>query len=286
LFQQLLSLIRWGSPTAVQNLMENLGGVLGSVICYRRTLVLDQLEMVYPELPYTERVGLADQMYRHLGRTVGEVFGSGFDRMVDRVIAVPGWEPLDDALALGKGAIVVTGHIGNFELGGAILARRYGLLDVVKPQRNELFDSHINRIRRQRGIQTVAMDKSGPVVARHLRQGGLVSLLIDQDAGQQGIFVNFLGQMASTWPGAARLSLRTGCPIVPLAILRQNASSHCMFIGEPLLPEGRDTSQQGTTAYLQEISDSLEGFIHQSPEQWFWLHRRWKSQMPVQEDMK
>lgn len=282
LFQLLVGPLSWGSPRAVHDLMENLGRVLGSVIRYRRTLVLDQLEQAFPQLEIAEREKLADEVYRHLGRTVGEVFGSRFGDLAAQVKIDPGWDPLDEALSRGKGAIVVTGHIGNFELGGAVLARRYALLDVIKPQRNDLFDDYINELRLERGIATVTMDRSGPAVARHLRQGGLVSLLIDQDAGQQGVFVPFLGQMASTWPGAARLSLRTGCPIVPLAILRQDDSSHCMFIGDALWPEGRPSTPEGTAEYLQEITACLEGYVHRNPEQWFWVHRRWKSQMPEQ----
>jgi len=284
-FRLLVRALQSGPPRAVRNLLETLGSVLGTIFRYRRSVVLEQLGHSFPNLGSSQLEDLADGVYRHLGRTAGEAFGSGFDDLVDGVLVVPGWQQLDEVMAEGKGAIVVTGHIGNFELGGAVLARRYSLLDVVKPQRNVLFDAFINNLRHQRGIMTVPVDESGPAVARHLRRGGLVSLLVDQDAGQQGVFVNFLGRPASTWPGAARLSLRTGCPIVPVAILRQKDNAHCLFIGTPMSPAGRPNTPQGIKDFLQDISNSLEEYIYGQPEQWFWVHRRWKSQAKGPEEM-
>lgn len=276
LFRGLLGLMRGCSPAAVADMLGLLGVWTGQVLRYRRRVVRRQLTMVFPEMSETRQIQLAHQIYDHLGRTVGEAFGQGLLALADRVGAETDWSPLDAALASGRGVIAATGHIGNFELGGVVLANRYPLLDVIKPQRNPLFDGIINEIRAQRGILTVPMDRSGPVVVRHLRKGGLVTLLLDQDAGPDGLEVDFLGHPASTWPGAARLSIRTGCPVVPLAILRQTDGTHRLLISEPLFPEDLGDTAADVQIYLQRISHGVEGFIRDHPAQWFWVHRRWK----------
>ncbi len=272
LFRLLLQLLRHSSPDAASDLLGRLGVWLGSVPRYRRRVVLQQLGMVFPGVPEQDLNVLADRVYEHLGRTVAEAFGPGVDSLAAAVEVEPDWRPLDDALARGRGVIVATGHIGNFELGGLLLASRYRLLDVVKSQRNSLFDRFINDLRARRGILTVPMESSGPVVLRHLRAGGVVSLLLDQDAGAEGLEVDFLGHKASTWPGVARLSMRTGCPVVPMAILRQGRGRHRLVISDSLDP-GAGMTVQG---FLQEISRAVEAFIRENPEQWFWVHRRWK----------
>jgi len=112
---------------------------------------------------------------------------------------------------------------------------------------------------------------------QHLRAGGLVSLLIDQDAGDGGLTVPFLGQPAATWPGVARISIRTGCPVIPMAMIRRSDGSHELKISSPLWPSGVSENPDEVLSYLKKISSDVEVFIRDYPEQWFWVHRRWKS---------
>ena len=242
----------------------------------RRTVARDQMAAVYPEM--TDR-GLADLlrgMYDHLGLTVAEMLCAHPDDLIRQVKVIPGWEGLEQALAHGKGAIIATGHLGNFELGGRVLAQRCPLLDVVKTQRNAPFDGFLQEQRRRFGIRTVPVERSGPAVLRHLRAGGVVSLLMDQDAGKTGFVLEFLGREASTWPGAARLSIRTGCPVVPVAITRDDDGTHTLRIGRPLHPGGLSDRDRDLRDYTGRISAAVEDFIREHPEQWFWVHRRWK----------
>ena len=120
------------------------------------------------------------------------------------------------------------------------------------------------------------MEHSGRAALDHLRSGGLVTLLLDQDAGKTGFVTDFLGKEASTWPGAARISIRTGCPVVPVAILRNDDSTHTLHLGEVLEPAGLTDSDRDIRDFTSRISAAVEGFILARPEQWFWVHRRWK----------
>ncbi len=276
-FQLSFGALRLLPYPVARKILVDLGGFTGSVLRIRRSVVREQVALVYPEKSSPDLESLTNRVYNHLGLTVAEVFCADQDRLLDDVKVTPGWEIVDQALSLGKGAIIATGHIGNFELGGATLARRYRLLDVVKTQRNKRFDQFLERARHRLGIETVPMQQSGPRVLRHLQSGGLVSLLLDQDAGDQGMTTPFLGLAASTWPGVARFSLRTGCPVIPMALIRGFDGRHELKISPPLFPEDGVDRPQEVQPYLERISAAVERFIWDYPEQWFWVHRRWKS---------
>ncbi len=257
-------------------LCRKAGWLAGPILGFRRQVVLDQLGMVYPHRPDVEIRELAGLVYDSLGATVAETFCTRSDRLAAQVTVEPDWSVLDEAMSAGRGVLVVTAHLGNFELGGRILADRYSVLDVVKPMRNTLFGEYLQQARSHHGIATVPMDKSGRAVLSHLRSGGLVTLLVDQDAGPDGVRTDFLGQPASTWPGAARLAVRTGCPVVPVAILRRPDGRHTLSIGEALGPAPASADDENIALFTARISAAVESFISEQPEQWFWVHRRWK----------
>jgi len=249
----------------------------------RREVVQTQLRAVFPELSVAELAGLTVKVYDHLGLTAAEILFAEPDALLQSVDIAPGWDVLDRAMARGRGVIAATGHIGNFELGGRVLARRFPLLDVVKVQRNAPFDRFLQEQRLGFGIRTVPTERSGRAVLAHLRSGGLVTLLMDQDAGKTGFVTDFLGLPASTWPGAARISIRTGCPVIPLAILRNDDRTHTLHIGEALEPQGLKDRESDIREFTGRISAAVERFIWDRPEQWFWVHRRWKGAAEARE---
>jgi KDO2-lipid IV(A) lauroyltransferase len=257
-------------------LLRRTAHLAGPLLGIRREVVNAQLKSVFPDRPTAELASLAGKVYDHLGLTIAEVLCAEPEALYRSVDVAPGWDVLDRALARGRGAIAATGHIGNFELGGRVLARRFPLLDVVKTQRNAPFDRFIQDQRIRFGIRTVPVDSSGRAVLAHLRSGGLVSLLMDQNAGKIGFRTDFLGLPASTWPGAARISIITGCPVVPVAILRNSDHSHTLHIAAALEPQGLTDREEDIREYTSRISAAVERFIWDCPEQWFWVHRRWK----------
>ena len=258
------------------HLCRRAGWLTGPVLGLRKQVVRRQLAAVFPDRTPREILDLTGRVYEHLGETLAETFCTDPAQLAARVTVAPGWSALDQAMAEGRGVLAVTAHLGNFELGGRILADRYSVLDVIKPMRNARFDRYLKRKRAGHGIATVPMDESGRAVLTHLRSGGLVTLLGDQDAGREGVRTDFLGLPASTWPGAARLAVRTGCPVVPVAILRSPNGDHVLHIGEPLDPAGVTASDEDIAIFTARISAAVEQFIWERPEQWFWVHRRWK----------
>ena len=263
--------IRWST-----SFLRRTARVAGPILGMRLEVVKTQLRAVFPDLSAAELAGLTGKVYDNLGLTAAEVLCAEPDTLIRTVDISPGWEVLDRVLATGKGAIAVTGHIGNFELGGRVLAQRFPLLDVVKIQRNAPFDRFLQDQRLRFGIRTVPVERSGRAVLEHLHRGGLVTLLVDQDAGKTGFVTDFLGLPASTWPGAAKISIRTGCPVIPMAILRNDDFSHTLHIGEAMDPQGLSDRESDIREFTGRISAAVERFIWNRPEQWFWVHRRWK----------
>lgn len=275
-FRALASICRRLPPGAALVLWRQLAWLTADVLRLRRGVVDRQLASCFPDRSPRERAQLARGVYDHLAQTMAELLSASPTAEVTAVRVHPGWEPLDLALAAGRGAIVASAHLGNFELGGRVLAARYRLLDVVKPMRNRRFDRWLQAERRRHGIGTVTADGAAPAVLAHLRAGGLVSLLLDQDAGAGGVRIPFLGREASAWPGAARFSLQTGCPVIPMGIIRQPDGSHVLHVGPALAPAGRLADEAGIGRYTAEISLAVETWVREAPEQWFWVHRRWK----------
>lgn len=258
-----------------EGILRRAAHLAGPVCGLRRGVVDAQLAAILPQLPDARRRALRNAVYDHLGRTAAEVFCADPERLAATVTVEPGWEVLDAAMAAGRGVIVAAGHLGNFELGGRVLASRYPLLDVVKPQRNAAFERDVDALRNRHGIATVPVDRAGRAVLSHLRRGGMVSLLVDQDAGAAGVRLDFLGQPASTWPGAARFALRTGCPVVPVAIVRRRGG-HVLQVGEPIATGPAVAGPDPVAALMRRISDGVEAGVRRHPAQWFWVHRRWK----------
>lgn len=258
-----------------ERLLRGLARMAGPGLGIRSQVVADQLRAVFPDLPADRRDAMLRAVYDHLGRTAAEIICAEPKGLADRVRVEPGWDELDRAVALGRGVVVASAHLGNFELAGRVLAGRYDVLDVVKPQRNRAFDRDLTALRHAHGIATVPMARAGRAVLAHLRRGGVVTFFIDQDAGARGLRLDFLGRAASTWPGAARFALRAGAPVVPAATARR-ADGHVLRIGRAIATEAGPADPAATWDLMERISAAVEAFVREDPEQWFWVHRRWK----------
>jgi KDO2-lipid IV(A) lauroyltransferase len=197
-----------------------------------------------------------------------------------RNIRIDGLEHLDDAVRLGKGAILLTGHFGSWELMGSVLAHSgYPVKFVVGIQRNRLVQGLMNRLRGASGIGVIELTSVMETV-RHIRGGGFIAMLSDQDAGRRGVFVEFLGAEASTPKGAARLALATGAPIIPGFIVRSARMEHTITIEEPIHVDGRGDKETLVQRVTQQYTKVIEDYVRRYPDHWLWAHRRWKTQPP------
>jgi KDO2-lipid IV(A) lauroyltransferase len=249
-------------------------------------VVLKNLRAAFgTELDDEQVSGLARRFYENLGVTLMEFFilpVLGREQILQRV-SLEGREHLDACLQQGRGALLTSGHFGNWELlGAALAALGYPICYLIKSQSNPYVDRMQNEIRRRAGIGVIRQGASVRQLVYALRRREFVGILADQDGGNQGLFVDFLGRPASVFRGPATFAHRTGCPIVPTAIVRQADDRHRIIITPPIAVDSQWDEQTAVQILTQAFTDRLAAFVRQHPEQYFWVHRRWKTQPPVQ----
>ena len=260
-----------------------LGRIAFDVLGFRRRVTLSNLT---GHLPGTSASGEAARIgrmaYSNFGKAIAEYarLPSIDEAYIDRNIHLEGLEHLDRALAGGKGAVLVTGHLGSWELMGCVLVRLgYPVTFVVGIQRNPLVQVLMNRIRRSAGINVIEL--TSPMAVFHaLRANLFVAMLSDQDAGRRGIFVDFLGQPASTPPGAAHLALLSGAPIIPGFITRVGGLRQRIVIEPPIHAEPTGDKQAAARRLTEAYTRVIETYVRRYPDHWLWAHRRWKTPPP------
>lgn len=185
-----------------------------------------------------------------------------------------------EALKGGRGAILATGHFGNFELGALALARAgMPVSIVVKPLRNPYIDRELSWLRNSLGAEIITIDNAGRGILKALRHNRIVCLLSDQDVGlSRGTLVKFFGHDTSTPTGAARIALGARVPLIPSFIHRKGDGTHVLDIGPPIKIEYLKRHQNNEIKRItQQFTLALEKQVSLNPDQYFWLHRRWKS---------
>jgi KDO2-lipid IV(A) lauroyltransferase len=175
--------------------------------------------------------------------------------------------------------LLVSGHIGNWELGGAYIAARGIGIDVVaRRMGNPLFDAYVTSTRTQLGMQVVYDNDAVRRIPRATREGRAVALLVDQGVkGLASSYVPFFGRPAKTPRGPAVFALRLGVPTIFAAVLRQPSGRYRFFF-EPVPVEDTGDRERDTDAIVAGYTAQLERFVRTAPEQYFWHHRRWKRQ--------
>ncbi len=257
-----------------------LGWTAWSILGIRKKIVMMNLRQAFPNRIGNElnRIGL--HSYMNSGRFMLEFARQ--NRMGEQYIAkhvtVEDPEALD-ALKSIDGAIIITGHFGNWELFGIV--NRYKLGDVaflVGRQSNSLVDEYINGMRSIHGIELYNRRAAVKGVLKSMKRGGYVCWLSDQDAGDSGVVVEFFGYPASTPRGAAAFSVKLGVPVVPAVLVREGKGpDHRLVIGKPVYPERNLSPEESEKEVTQKYTRQLEQMIIEKPELYWWAHRRWKT---------
>ena len=260
------------------------GAVLGGAVHalgLRRRVAEQNLALAFPERSEAERAAILTAHYREVGRIAAE-----YARLPELANA-PDGEVVAEVHGLehfeaqrGRGAIVMTGHFGNFELFGSYFTRLNPIDFVVKPLSNPRVEALVADLRRRAGVGSIPLGGGLKHIFRSLRAGHWVAMLADQDARRHGVFVPFFGRQASTPEGPARLALQTGVPILMGFIRRREDGRHRVDFEPAYFPQG-DASEENVRAVTAWHTARLEREIRVAPENWFWLHRRWKTAPPT-----
>lgn len=259
-----------------------LGSVLGELCWYlvparRKNMAVDNA-MRSLALTKQEACDIAKKSATRFGRMFIEVLSFPLlnkDNM-EKIVAFTGLEHLLQALSKGSGVVIATSHSGNWELLGNTLAlKELPIVGVAQKQTNPAMDRFINEYRTMFGMQ-IAYKTGVRDMVRLLGDGKIIGLLMDQDAGYDGVFVDFFGQPAATPTGPAALARLKSAPIVPCFITETSPGRHTVIVHEPIEMEktkDRDADVFRTTEKLTKI---VEEHVRKYPHEWFWLHNRWK----------
>jgi len=248
----------------------------------RRRVALDNLRHAFPEQTEAWRLEIARGAYANMARAAVEgLRGGGLSREgVERAVAVERWGELAAALSANRGVLVASAHFGSWELFAEVMARRgIRMSAVVRPLRGSI-NARLVEARRQSGLGLIAARGALQGMLRALRGGEAVVMLLDQAIpAEQAVFVPFFGRLASTSPALAVAALRTGAPVFVVMAAREGDRLR-MFVDGPIAaPEGGPL-QERVRELTARIVSVLEGYIRRYPDQWLWLHRRWKSAPP------
>jgi Kdo2-lipid IVA lauroyltransferase/acyltransferase len=261
-----------------------IGGLGFSPFKIRRGVAEEQIAKAFPELDRQQVSETARKSYEHLGRTSMETAilpGQSRQQIISLVEQVDGWNIVEERLARGNGLILVSGHLGNWELGGAYLAARGLPISVVaRHMANPLVDRYLTNTRQQIGLEVIHDEAAVRRVPRALRAGRAVAFLVDQAAiGLASTWVNFFGRQAKTPRGPAVFALRLDTPVVFGGIVRL-PNGRFKFSFEAVDVPRAGVLDQDVDAIVQAYTQTLETFVRKTPEQYLWQHRRWKHLPP------
>jgi len=248
----------------------------------RRRVALANIARAYPNVAATDRRRVCRASFQHLGLMFIELC-TALTEPPQRTlegITLDGLDNLKHAMERYGRALVLTAHLGNWEL----LAFAHRLVGVptavvVRPLDSPWLDAVADRLRRRSGIELI--DKRGALrpVLSALKRGRLVALLLDQNASRrEGVFVSFFGWPASTSRSLAALAVRTRTPVLPMFIYRESVGRHRFVIHPPLSTSTSSDSERDVAALTQRCAATIEAAIGVAPEQWLWVHDRWRTQ--------
>lgn len=274
-FRWMLRWVERKNALQAEKLGKKIGRLIHRVSKKHRNRTLSNLQLALPSLSEAERQGIAIRMFEHFG-IVATDFLRSRKRTNEEVLAsveMEGFETITDALALGKGVIVVTGHLGNWErVGHYCFARGYKISVVARDANDSALQEMIGELRASTGLQVQSRGNAARTILSLLRKGEMVAILPDQNSEE--IFVPFFGLPTGTVQGPAVLHERTGAPVVGAYCVRTGPAKYRLILEGPLQ---KVEGYEGPEGMTRAINDSLERVIRAYPEQWLWMHDRWKS---------
>ncbi|HEX4322438.1 MAG TPA: lysophospholipid acyltransferase family protein [Acidobacteriaceae bacterium] len=284
----------WCVARVLGLLLRGLARLLGAGVGRAVYLLLPRLRrtgmrnlaVAFPEMPVKDRQQILKGTYRSLGWQLAE-----FCRMerytranTAEWIRYEGLEHFEAAEALGKGVLILTGHLGAWELSSfyhSLMGHPMGM--VIRRLDNRRLDEFVNRIRCRHGNRVNHKDDFARGLLVAMRRGESVGILMDTNmTPPQGVFVDFFGKAACTASGLARVALKTGAAVLPGFLVweaaeRGGKGAYVLHFGERVEFEATGDAESDIVALTQKCTSVIEAWVRRYPEQWLWIHRRWKT---------
>jgi len=272
----LISLLPASTAIAIGRFM---GRLLFKIGGKHRRIAMDNISLALG-IPQNEARQLSLKVFEHLGRMFIEFlkpacFGKDY---VQAMVETRGLENLEKAKEKGKGVLILAAHLGNWELLGSALLEHVGPVTVVyKKARNPYVTEFIRKTRKKRGIETIPHRNSARKIMGILKKGEAVGILLDQHAtNKDAVSADFFGMPVATNYGLALIAIKTGTPVVPAFLVKDEKGKYLCAYEEPLFLEKGDDMQEDILGATTTFNSIMEKWIRNYPDQWFWVHNRFR----------
>jgi Kdo2-lipid IVA lauroyltransferase/acyltransferase len=265
-------------------------GAAFAAIAYRlrtplRRAARTNLQIAFPEMNEAKRDEIIRRMVRQVGWMAAEFsqLPKYSRKNIESIVTIDGFENFDAARRRGKGVLFLTGHMSAWELSSfAHALYGYPLHFLVRPVSNRRVDELVNHYRCLSGNKPIDKNKSARAILKVLGEAGTVGILMDHNTSlDEGVFVNFFGVPASTSSGLARVALRTDAAVVPGFLLWDASRRKYRLRFAPAVELSRSKDEEADVREnTQRFTRVIEEFIREHPDQWLWVHKRWKTRPP------
>ncbi len=271
--------------------MANFFVTIGYTLTIRqKKIAYDSLQIAFGDEKSDQEIrSIVKKCFANLGRGMIElVYLMDHPSLIKENVVIEGMEHLEQAFKKGKGVVAVSAHFGSFPLMLLKFAQEgYKTNAIIRPTRDETIEKYFFKLRSRLGLNTVyshPRKKCVDTSIRVLRNNELLFIPLDQNFGSGGgVFVDFFGQKAATATGPVVFSKRTGAPVIPMFIVRLDNNTHKVII-EPEIPlESHEDEKEMIQINTAKITKLIERYVRKYPEEWGWMHRRWKSKPPGEE---
>lgn len=244
----------------------------------RRGVALDNVRQAFPALPAGEQNRIARAAFTSMSAAMVDSVTSDLltNEEVERAVAVADWKGLDVLLETHQPVLIASAHLGSWELFAEVMARRgYVFSAVVRPL-SGAFNEWLVKSRERAGVELILQRGALRNMLKAMRRGRAVVQLIDQALpSPEALWVPFFGRPASTTPAVSMAALRSGAPVYVVVAVRKNGRLEMLVEGPVPMPD-RPTRHESLEAHAASLTSIIERFVRCHPEQWLWLHRRWK----------
>lgn len=266
-----------GRPTEeVHRRGAKLGRVAGLVSRGRNDVAVANLGLAFPTMPEAERRAMTRQVWEHFGAVTADFLASRGRTLpeLESTTKVVGREVIDECLSRGRGALMISGHLGNWERIAAWMSLSgYPVSVIIRDANQADVNRLVNSLREAAGSNVIPRGRATRTILEKLRANEIVAMLTDQNADDA--YLPFFGKMAGVATGAGVLAERTGCGVFSGACIRTGAASYDLTFTDRIQPIG-ENSFKGE-AWMRGVHAWLEDEIRQHPTQWLWVHDRWRS---------
>lgn len=243
-----------------------------------RRFVRGNLSVIFPEKSIKELRKISKQVFRNFAKYLVDFFR--FQKLnldyINKNVKLENMHYFDQALATGKGVVVLTAHLGNWELGGVVIALLgYPFWAVALPHKNKKVNDFFDAQRNSKGVNVIAMGKAVRSCIAQIRKNHMVALVGDRDFTHKGVVIDFFGLPAHFPEGPAALSLMTGASIVPGFMLRNSDDTFTLRIEKPIEFSSSGDKVKDLADLITVYKKVIEDYIRQYPEQWYVFRKFW-----------